>query len=91
MLQLGHMLHPRSLFRNVHQSEEQLMKQMEQQRHSRPSSKMMYIRRRIQCRNVLGYFHTNHIDCSKCQYKRCYWGRKWCFRCWVHKCRQLNK
>lgn len=26
-LQLGHMLHPRSLFRNVHQSEEQLMKQ----------------------------------------------------------------
>ena len=27
MLQLGHMLHPQSLFRNVHQSEEQLMKQ----------------------------------------------------------------
>ena len=57
MLQLGHMLHPRSLFRNVHQIEEQLMKQ-KRQRHSRPSSKMMYIRRRIQCRNVLGYFHT---------------------------------
>ena len=58
MLQPGHMLHPRSLFRNVHQSEEQLMKQMERQRHSRPSWKMMYIQIRIQCRNALGYFHT---------------------------------